>query len=684
MQNCKKLIEVAMPIKEISAESVRDKSIRHGHISTLHLWWARRPLSVCRAVVFASLVPDPLDKNCPQAFRDAVKILLGKSNNISDSYKPYDDIPYTAAIDKMEDNLRNRLLMFIGKFSERYILNEKQGRKTDSKDALSDSSLIKWDNRNNEEVLNKARKLIWVAHNSANGVDANKMLAEFEEYFKAIKDAENSLYNLENRHIKSESIKFKEKKLQDAINSFLDKMPKVFDPFAGGGAIPLESSRLGCRSFGNDLNPVAHIVQKGSVEFPQKFGKPITYSKSEFINLYGESEFRNVLPENKILNNGEVVAVRINNRLSFDIGILSNILILKAKQLFSYLYPDGERNESLVANIWARVAKCKNPSCKAEVPLLRQFYLVNKDNNSIFLQPQIKGNKIEFEIKNGLCHENPWVNRGNLTCPCCKNVTDVNVIKSQFVAGQTKERLLAVIYENKEGKIYRLPSKVDFDAFNLTPDPYEIPFEKMQRNSAGGDTFTWGIDTWSSLLSKRQLYSILELIKLINDDSLFEQYKRDIEYKKALKTYLAILIDRFADYNTRHCVWISNMELIAHLFGRQAIPMNLDYAESNPLGNSTGSLLSQLNWIQRYIESESINPFSSICVNTASGNLAQFPLKSLDAVITDPPYFDAIAYADISDYFYVWLKRSLKSEYPYNFSTPQTPKSEECTALKHH
>ncbi|HEY0458616.1 MAG TPA: DUF1156 domain-containing protein [Pyrinomonadaceae bacterium] len=167
MTQPKKLIEVAMPIKEISAESVRDKSIRHGHISTLHLWWARRPLPVCRAVVFASLVPDPLDENCPPEFADAVELLLGAKNNLGDPYKPYDNIPYTTIIDPMEDNLRNRLLMFIGKFSENYILNQKTGKTTSAKEQLSNASLIKWDNKNNEKILEKARKLIWVAHNTS-------------------------------------------------------------------------------------------------------------------------------------------------------------------------------------------------------------------------------------------------------------------------------------------------------------------------------------------------------------------------------------------------------------------------------------------------------------------------------------------------------------------------------------
>src|SRR5690606_35660403 len=186
----KKLIEVAMPIKEISAESVRDKSIRHGHISTLHLWWARRPLPVCRAVVFASLVPDPLDENCPQQFRDAVEVLLGSADKPlqehgvdPNAYKPYEDIPYTAANDKMEDNLRNRLLMFIGKFSKEFCENEKRGKTTASVKQLSDYSLIKWDNKNNEDIINKARKLIWVSYNCNNGnteLSVRDILTEYD------------------------------------------------------------------------------------------------------------------------------------------------------------------------------------------------------------------------------------------------------------------------------------------------------------------------------------------------------------------------------------------------------------------------------------------------------------------------------------------------------------------------
>lgn len=288
----KKLIEVALPIKEISAESVRDKSIRHGHISTLHLWWARRPLPVCRAVVFASLVPDPLDENCPQAFKDAVQSILNPADDrlTSQIYKPYADIPYTAVEDPMEDNLRNRLMMFIGKFSDKCQENMKKGKPTTPKEQLSDGSLIKWENKNNPRILRMARELIWVAYNAEKHPELGyeTLHKNFSKAFDAIKEAEEKLYSIVNRHIKTAEVDDLEQALQDVIDNFQSQMPSVFDPFAGGGAIPLEAARLGCRSFGNDINPVAHIIEKGSAEFPQKYGKPICFSEKEFIHLYGK------------------------------------------------------------------------------------------------------------------------------------------------------------------------------------------------------------------------------------------------------------------------------------------------------------------------------------------------------------------------------------------------------------
>jgi putative DNA methylase len=690
MQQPKKLIEVAMPVKEISAESVRDKSIRHGHISTLHLWWARRPLPVCRAVVFASLVPDPLDEYCPQAFKDAVKDLLGKPFALDkggsevDWYKPYTDIPYTAAHDLMEDNLRNRVLMFIGKYSIKFVENERSGKPTNPKDQLNEASLIKWETRNSDTVITIARKLIWVAFNSQlhKHKSVKDLLTDFDYSYTSISEAEQQLYATSDRHKESDDVKRKEANLHKAIEAFLNKMPKVFDPFAGGGAIPLEAARLGCRSFGNDINPVAHIIQKGSLEFPQRFGKPITYSKTEFEKVYGKETFANLPGEWKKVEAGATNAVRIPNRLSFDVEFYAKKLIHEAGKSVGDLYPKDEFGNSLFVNIWARVGQCANPTCKAEVPLLKQFYLFNPRssddaNKRIYLHPIIEKNKIEMEIRNGDPQIDGWVSRGNLLCPCCGSVTSNRELKQQFITGTIREILLVKVFETTEGYKYVTVNEYDQREYEV-----ELPTEKMQPNSAGGDTFSWGYTKWGQLFSKRQLLSINSFIKALN--YIREELGSSSDYEKAVLVYLAILINRIAVRGTSFGKWHYLQATVEHLFGRQAIQMNFDYPEINPFGTTTGSAFGQLFYIQKYIESESENSFWCVLNNAASGDREQFNVKSITASVTDPPYYDAIAYADISDFFYVWLKRTLTDVYPLNFSTPQTPKSEECTALKHH
>lgn len=686
MQQPKKLIEVAMPVKEISAESVRDKSIRHGHISTLHLWWARRPLPVCRAVVFASLVPDPLDEHCPDAFKDAVEVLLGNENNPTDPYKPYDDIPYTSVHDPMEDNLRNRLQMFIGKFSDEFIAARKSNRPDPPAGRLlSDSSLIKWDNKNDETIINKARKLIWVAYNAKNGSSANALLESFDKHFEDIRQAENDLYSTPDRHISSVSVNKKEEKLNQTIEAFLDQMPRVFDPFAGGGAIPLEAARLGCRSYGNDLNPVAHIIQKGSVEFPQKYGKPITYSAQAFSERYGRNTLEKWCIENMSSPDDEELLIEIPNRLAFDVEYYAKKLLALAEKEIGQYYPADEKGNKPIAYYWARVGTCSNPSCKAEVPLLKGFYLANTKNKQVHLFPTIRDKTITFEIRKGKYDENVlkgWNNRGNLTCPVCKNVTSVKDIKSQSINAGLEPKIIAVITNGKEGKDYRLPYQYEKDVLDSIPQ-IEPPTEKMQRNSAGGDTFSWGVTTWGQMFSHRQLLAMQTLVAKLHE--IKKELKPDeSEYDKAVITYLSILLDRVATNLTTFGLWKPSGEFVSSVFGRQAIPMVFDYPESNPFCNSSGSLLNQLNWILRYIESECNYSFSVILQNAASGDRSQFGVKFLNAVITDPPYYDAIAYADLSDFFYVWLKRTLRDTYPLTFATPQTPKTEECTALKHH
>lgn len=685
MAQAKKLIEVAMPIKEISAESVRDKSIRHGHISTLHLWWARRPLPVCRAVVFASLVPDPLDPNCPQQFKEAVEIILGKAYNVGDPYKPYLDIPWTSVFDPMEDNLRNRLQMFIGKFTDemqQHLLYHKP--KPAAGNQLSDFSLIKWDNKNNEAIINEARKLIWVANNCSSNLSVKELLNDFDKHYKDIKNAEQELYNLQDRHIETRESKKLTEKLQIAIDAFLDKMPRVFDPFAGGGAIPLEAARLGCRSFGNDINPVAHIIQKGSLEFPQKYGKLITYSKDEFLKIYGQEQWNKISNEKFVYQNGEAIAVNITNRLSFDVEFYAKKLLEETEKEIGHLYPAVENGVKPIAYYWAYDAICSNPICKAKIPLLKDFYIVNKEGKQIFLKPIIKEKEIEFEISYGKHSESAFFSNRKLICPICGNITDDKELKRQFNETKPHKRILFVVDDSKNGKSYRLPKKFE-NGIEEKILRVDAPSEKITKGDSRSLWITlWGIDTWGDLFTNRQNLTLNTFIKksVLLQEKEFSSF--DSEYSKVLSTYLAIFINKIAMNNTNVGRWRSTLEAVDHPFSRQGIAMMFDFPESHPFSKSTASAINMLDWVVRYIESESNNCFGSTCNNASSGEKNQFQNKFLTAVVTDPPYYDAIPYADISDFFYVWYKRSLTGIYPFNFTTPQTPKSEECTALKHH
>lgn len=674
----KKLIEVAMPIKEISAESVRDKRVNHGHIATVHLWWARRPLPACRAVVFASLVPDPLDERCPQAFKDAVDDLLK-----SDVYKPYDDIPYTTVVDKMEDTPRHRLMMFIGKFSDKCQKNMIAGKSTSPAEQLSAGSLIKWENKNNEAVLGIARKLIWVAYNADKDASLSyeRLSKDFDHAYSAIHESEKALYDLTDRHKATPEVQQAEARLQKAIDDFQQRMPSVFDPFAGGGAIPLEAARLGCRSFGNDINPVAHIIERGSAEFPQKYGKPIRYTETEFRRIYGKEGVDMLAEKGFAFFDG---IVEIPNRLAWDVEFYAKRILRETEKEIGWMYPADENGNKVVAYLWTRTALCSNPSCVARVPLIHGFQIANTSKNKLYFNPIINGNKISFELKKGTSTLKSWNNRGTITCPCCGSVTNVEEVKNQSKTIGLKHLLIGIVSEGKNGKVYSVPNEHIQSVFEKDVTVEIEPTEMMSRNSNGGDTFPWGIKYWKQLFSKRQMMMLNHMIS---------NYKKELEkisiesaegYNKAVITFLAIWIDRILPYNTSFGVYETGSEKVQRIFGRQAIPMNFDFPESNPFCESSGSALNQLDWLSRYFDSESNCPFFSTFANASSGDKQQYENKSITSVVTDPPYYDAIAYADISDFFYVWLKQTLAEIYPQIFSTPLTPKAEECTALKYH
>lgn len=671
----KKLIEVAMPIKEISAESVRDKSIRHGHISTLHLWWARRPLPVCRAVVFASLVPDPLDEHCPQAFKVAVADLLK-----SDNYKPYDDIPYTTVVDKMDDTPRHRLMMFIGKFSDKCQKNMNAGKATSPAEQLSAGSLIKWENKNNEAVLGIARKLIWVAYNADKDASLSyeRLSKDFDHAYSAIHEAEKALYELTDRHKATPEVQQAEARLQKAIDDFQQRMPSVFDPFAGGGAIPLEAARLGCRSYGNDINPVAHIIERGSAEFPQKYGKPIRYTETEFRRIYGKEGVDMLAEKGFAFFDG---IVEIPNRLAWDVEFYAKRILRETEKEVGWMYPADENGNKPIAFYWVRTAKCSNPSCGAIVPMLKGFDLVHTNSKQFYLDPTIEGKSISFSIKQGRSSSSSWNNRGNVTCPCCGSLTSVGQVKEQSKKNRLSPILVATIYETNNGKKYGIPTAKQIKVLSTPIEVIDRPTESMQRNSNGGDTFPWGFTKWGDLFSDRQLFMLSHFVNQIKG---IGRLLDDEKYGNIIETYLALWFDRIALINTSFSRYDTSRENVQHMYNRQAIAMVSDFPESNPFCDSSGCALNQLDWVLRYIESESPNSYSANFANASSGDKEQFEKKQLSVVVTDPPYYDAIAYGDISDFFYIWMKKILCEIYPLNFATPLTPKTEECTALRHH
>ena len=618
MQQRKKLIEVALPLDAINQASKREKSIRHGHPSTLHLWWARRPLAAARAVIFAQMVDDP--SSVPEEFNT----------------------------EEAQEAERTRLFE---------ILEE----------------LVKWENTTNEELLEKARQEIWRSWRRTCSDNADHPRAG--ELFDP------------------------------------DKLPAFHDPFAGGGALPLEAQRLGLEAHASDLNPVAVLINKAMIEIPPKFA--------------GKSPVNpNARP------GGQVGAKTLIERkwkgaqgLAEDVRYYGQWMRDEAERRIGHLYPRVEitpemvrerpdlkryegRKLTVIAWLWARTVKSPNPAfADVDVPLASTFLLSTKKGKEAYVEPVIEERGYRFVVKAGKPEDMEAAKRGTKSggsgspflCLMSGIPMPFEILRSEAKAGRMGARLMAVVAEGDRGRVYLAPTETQ-EEIGLSAMPEDPPETDLPKRALGFRVQEYGMTKWGDLFTPRQLVALTTFSDLVAE--AMERVKRDAAaadlpnderplrdrgtgttaYAEAVGVYLGFALSKQADLGNSLCRWEPVAQCPRQLFGRQAIPMVWDYAEGNPLGNSSGAWKIFVDGIVKAFS----KTFESILTN-ASGHAQQADAGtqaiSCDKLIsTDPPYYDNIGYADLSDFFYVWLRRSLKSTFPNLFATLAVPKAEELVA----
>ncbi|MBS6858280.1 MAG: DUF1156 domain-containing protein [Collinsella sp.] len=568
----KKLIEVALPLDDINAASAREKSIRHGHPSTLHLWWARRPLAAARAVIWSSLVDDPSAH--PEEFPT------------------------------VEEQAAERERLF-------GILSE----------------LVVWENSNNDRVLNAAK-------------------AEIKR-------------------------------------SMGDDLPPLLDPFAGGGAIPLEAQRLGLKAYAQDLNPVAVTINKAMIEIPP---------------LFADKPAVNPEARGKLTNGGWSG----NAGLAADVKYYGSWMKEEAARRIGYLYPkvkvpaeQGGGKATVIAWLWTRTVKCPNPACGHEAILVRSFDLSKKKGKEWHVEPVCEDGEVRFEVAPGKATQDGTVNRRGATCVHCGTPIDFKYVRAEGRAHRMGEKLMAIVAEGKRGRVYCAPNDEQASVADI-PKPDEYPDADIASNPRDFKTPNYGLATFSQLFTNRQLTALTTFSELVGE----AQKKAEADataaglpddgvgladggtgaraYGEAIGVYLANLVDQLANHNSSICSWHAGNTQLRNVFSRQAIPMTWDYAESNPFCNSSGCFD---NLFIRMTEAFQGLP----SIVSKPGIVRQFDAQSDNGmrnivVSTDPPYYDNIGYADLSDFFYVWLRQSLRRTYPRLFSTMLVPKHEELVA----
>ncbi|NLU51177.1 MAG: DUF1156 domain-containing protein, partial [Syntrophomonadaceae bacterium] len=591
----KRLIEVDLPIKRISYHARREKSIRHGHISTLHIWWARRPLAACRAVLCAALWPDPDDALCPEEFRQAAREWMRKWATdylgllSAESYSRF--IGLQKNPDKLNDNLelRKALLDFIADFAN-------------------------WDNSTVKEYLETSRALTRAAHEALGGVPGTR--------------------------------------------------PLVVDPFAGGGSIPLEALRVGADVFASDLNPVAVLLNKVVLEYIPKYGQELADELRKWGQWVKE----------------------------------------QAEKELAEFYPKDPDGATPIAYLWARTVTCEGPGCGAQVPLIRSLWLAKKGSRSVALRmiPNREEKRVDFEIiENARPREvgEGTVRRGSATCPVCGFTTPVASVRRQLKerrGGAADARLFCVVTTRpgQQGRFYRLPTVADLEAVRKATEELErrkaahtgplslVPDEPLPpQGTLGFRVQLYGMEQWGDLFTPRQALALTTLVRLVRE----AVRNRDMECESGLirapQTCAASVIDRQANTLTSLSRWNVVGEKIEGIFARQAIPMIWDFCEANPWSKSSGGLEGALQWVTNVCEVEArLHEFRGADgqVSLASATTHPLPNDAAHCFFTDPPYYDAVPYADLSDFFMVWLGRTVGDLYPEWFASSLAPKEEEC------
>ena len=647
----RKLIEVALPLDAINKAAAREKSIRHGHPSTLHLWWARRPLAAARAVIFAQMVDDPSEyvdvllsdaKKKRAAQRVLKKRLAEHEAKRMLSAEQSDDAAFT------EPELT---LQTVAAQIERERLFE----------ILKE--LVLWENTTNEEVLERARAEIWQSWRRACAANADHPRAG--EIF--------------DRH----------------------KLPAFHDPFAGGGTLPLEAQRLGLEAHASDLNPVAVLINKAMIEIPPKFaGKP---------------------PVNPAANRNENLIAREwkgAQGLAEDVRYYGRLMRDEAEKRIGYLYPKVEvtpemvrerpdlnayegRKLTVIAWLWARTVKSPNPAfADVDVPLVSTFMLSTKKGKEAYVEPVIEGRGYRFTVKVGVPSDADAAKLGTTAGKrsaflCLISGVPVTYahIRSEGKADRMGVRLMAVVADGDRGRIYLNPTAEQESIAREAPAVWK-PDMPLPDNPRDFKTPNYGLTTYADLFTPRQLVALTTFSDLVQQArervqhdavaaGLADHHKplRDggtdaTAYAEAVGVYLSLGVSKLSDAQSSLCRWKTTMDQSIATFGRQALPMVWDYSEANVLAGMAGDPLVSINNMMRVVDQLP----ASVNGHTDQAAAQRQIWRIASVVSTDPPYYDNIGYADLSDFFYVWLRRSLKLVFPDLFATLAVPKADELVA----